>query len=59
MMTGSSLKSIGEVNRLVKNVINTKNFSIDDLATFDVQRELHNLDKSEHSECTDEPGILV
>ena len=51
MMTGSSLKSIGEVNHLVKNVINAKNFSIDDLATFDVQRELHNLDKSEHSEC--------
>ena len=51
MMTGSSLKSIGEVNHLVKNVINAKNFSIDDLAIFNTQRELHNLDKSKHSEC--------
>ena len=51
MMTGSSLKSIGEVNHLVKNVINAEHFSIDDLAIFNIQRELHNLDKSEHSEC--------
>ena len=52
MMMGSSLKSIREVNCLVKNVINTENFSIDDLATFNIQRELHNLDKFKHSECT-------
>ena len=44
---GSNLKSIKEVNCLVKQVI----FSIDDLTTFNAQWELQNQDKSEHSGC--------
>ena len=51
MMMGSSLKSIGEVNHLVRCVINAKNISVDDLGTFNAQQELHSLDKSAHSEC--------
>lgn len=47
MITGSNVKSVGEVNRLVTQVINAKDFSVDDLATFNTQRELRRLDKSD------------
>lgn len=47
MMTGSNLKSVGEVTRLVKDVISSGDFSIDELANFNTQRELHRLDSSE------------
>ena len=47
MMTGSNLKSVGEVSQLVKDVIGSKDFSVDELATFNTMRELHRLDSSE------------
>ena len=44
MVTGSNLKSVGEVIRLVKDVISSKDFSVDELATFNTMRELYQLD---------------
>ena len=51
MMTGSNLKSVGEVNRLVTDVIHSKDFNIDELATFNTLQELHRLDSSETADA--------
>jgi hypothetical protein len=46
MITGSNQKSVGEVNRLVKEVIGAKDFRVEDLQDFSAQRENKRLDDS-------------
>lgn len=46
MITGSNQKTVGEMDRLVKNVIGSDEFKLDDIASFNTQRELHHLDSS-------------
>ena len=52
MMMGSNLKSVGEVSQLVKDVIDSEDFDIDELAMFNTQRELHQLDSSETADAS-------
>ena len=52
MMTGSNLKSVGEVSWLVKDVISSKDFNIDELAMFNTQWELHQLASSETADAS-------
>lgn len=46
MTTGSSKKSIGEVDRLAKDVLCAKEFTLEDLHNFSAQRENKRLDDS-------------
>lgn len=48
MGTGSTQKSVGEVDRLVKDVIRHQDFNIQDLADFSVRRGNKTLDMSDH-----------
>lgn len=47
MVTGSNQKSVGEMDRLAKDVIGSSKFKLEDIANFSTQRELHRLDSSE------------
>ena len=51
-MMGSNLKSVGEVSQLVKDVIGSEDFDIDELAMFNTQWELHRLDSSETTDAS-------
>jgi Plavaka transposase len=48
MGTGSTQKSVGEVDRLVKEVIRHEEFNVEDLAGFSVRRGNKTLDMSDH-----------
>ncbi|KAF7793821.1 hypothetical protein EIP86_004942 [Pleurotus ostreatoroseus] len=48
--TGSTHKSHGEVNRLVREVLRAPDFRVEDLEDFDIQREERRLDKATLSE---------
>jgi Plavaka transposase len=50
MITGSNKKSIGEVDRLVKDVLCAKEFRVEDLHGFSAQRENQRLD-----DCSTDP----
>ena len=52
MMMGSNLKSVGEVSQLVKDVISSGDINIDELATFNTQWELHQLDSSKTADAS-------
>ena len=49
MTTGSNQKSVGEVDRLAKEVLSAKEFNLKDLGDFSAQRENKRLDNSDSS----------
>jgi Plavaka transposase len=49
MTTGSNQKSVGEVDRLAKEVLGAKEFNMEDLHDFSAQRESKRLDDSDSS----------
>jgi hypothetical protein len=49
MTTGSNQKSVGEVDRLAKEVLSAKEFNLEDLHDFSAQRENKRLDDSDSS----------
>jgi hypothetical protein len=50
MTTGSNQKSVGEVDRLAKEVLSAKEFNVEDLRDFNAQRESKRLDSSDSSD---------
>lgn len=55
MNTGSNQKSVGEIDRLSKDVLRNNNFKLDDIADFSVQTEQKRLDKSDKEDGGNSP----
>lgn len=47
MITGSNQKSVGEIDRLTKNVLGSTEFSLDDIRGFNVRQEQRRLDDTD------------
>ena len=57
MITGGNQKSIGEVDRLAKDVLGSKDFRLEDIANFSAHKENKRLDSSEqHDPSSPFPG---
>jgi len=55
MITGSNQKSVGEVDRLAKEVLSDKEFKPEDLAGFSAWQENKRLDQSDLADSTNSP----
>ena len=54
-ITGSHQKSTSEVTRLVDDVLQAPDFSIEELAGFEAHRETRRLDAAQNTLCKDDP----